>query len=79
MEEDDAEVGGLVLGLGHVAAVHVRVAARLVDQQAANFVQALGREAPLFENRPTLERRHTAGDYAERLTGGVIVDRLDRA
>jgi len=55
------------------------VAARLVDQQAANFIQALGREAPLFENRPTLERRHTAGDYAERLTGGVIVDRLDRA
>jgi hypothetical protein len=55
------------------------VAARLIDQQTANFIQALGCEAPLFENRPTLETRHTPCDYAERLAGGVIVDRLDRA
>ena len=42
VEEDDAEVAA-GLGLDDEAAVHVRVATRLVDEQRANVVEPLGR------------------------------------
>ena len=51
VEEDDAEVGAIVLRLRHKAAVHVGVAARLVDEQAANVVDVLEGVAPLVEDR----------------------------
>ena len=47
VEEDDAEVGAVVLGLGDEAAVHVGVAARLVDEQLADVVEVLERETAL--------------------------------
>jgi hypothetical protein len=78
VEEDDAEVGAVVLRLDDEAAVHVGVPARLVDEQAADGIQLLRREAPLVEDRAPLERRDTAGDDPKGLTGGVVVDRLDR-
>ena len=77
MEEDDAEVGALVLGLGDEAAVHVGVAARLVDEQAADVVDVLERVAPLVEDRAAGKRVDAAGDDAERLAGRVVVDRAD--
>ena len=79
VEEDDAEVGTLVLGLGHEAAVHVGVAARLVDQQAANIVGVFESVAPLVEDRAAEKRVDAAGDDAERLAGRVVVDRADTA
>ncbi len=75
MEEDDAEVGAFVLGLGHEAAVHVGVAARLVDEQAANVVDVLEGVAPLVEDRAAGQRVDAAGHDAERLAGRVVVDR----
>jgi hypothetical protein len=51
--------------------------ARLVDQESAHVVEPFRREAALLENRRALEGRHTAGDYAERLAGCVIVDRFN--
>jgi hypothetical protein len=77
VEEDDAEVGAAVLGLGDEAAVHVGVAARLVDEQPPDVVEMLEREAPLVEDRAPLERRHAAGDDAERLAAGVVVGSRD--
>jgi hypothetical protein len=77
MEEDDAEVGARVSGLRHEAAVHVRVPARLVDEQLADVIEELEREAALVEDRGALERRHTAGNDAKRLAGGVVIRRLD--
>jgi hypothetical protein len=77
VKKDNPEVGAVVLRLRDEAAVHVGVAARLVDEQPAHAVEVLGREAPLLEDRPPLEGRHTARDDPERLTGGVIVDRLE--
>ncbi len=75
VEEDDAEVGALVLGLGDEAAVHVGVAARLVDEQAADVVDVLEGVAPLVEDRASGEGVDAAGDDAERLAGRVVVDR----
>ena len=77
MEEDDAEVGALVLRLGDEAAVHVRVPARLVDEQPPHAVEPLGRQAALLEDRPALELRHAARDDPERLAGRVVVDRRE--
>jgi hypothetical protein len=77
MEEDDAEVGALVVGLGDEAAVHVRMSAGFVDEQLAHVIQPLERKAALVEDRGALERRHTAGDDAKRLAGGVVVGCLN--
>ena len=52
VEEDDAEVGAVVLRLGHEAAVHVRMAARLVDEQLPDVVEVLERVPSLVEDRP---------------------------
>ena len=54
VEEDDAEVGAVVLGRHDVAAVHVRVAARLEDEQPPHVVEPLGSIAPPLEDRPPL-------------------------
>jgi hypothetical protein len=77
VEENDSEVGALVLRLRHEAAVHVGVAAGLVHEEPADGIEVLQREAALLQNRAALERRHAAGDYPERLAGGVVVDGLD--
>jgi hypothetical protein len=79
VEEDDAEVGAVVLGLGDEAAVHVGVAARLEDEQPADVVELLLREAALLEDRGAAKRVDAAGDDPERLAGGVVVDCLDPA
>ena len=78
MEEDDAEVGAVVVRLDDEAAVHVGVAARLVDEQPADVVEPLEREAPLVEDRRAFERLDAAGDDPERLAAGVVVDGLDQ-
>jgi len=78
VEEHDPEVGAAVLRLGDEAAVHVRVAAWLVDEQAADVVEVLPGEPPLLENRPALERLDAARDDPERLAAGVVVDRRYR-
>src|SRR5205085_2093650 len=75
--EDDAQVGAFVLRLGHEAAVHVRMAARLVDEQAPHVVEVFERVPALGEDRRPLERSHAAGDDAERLAGGVVVGGRD--
>jgi hypothetical protein len=48
-----------------------------VDEQPAHVVEPLEREAALVEDRGALERRHTAGDDAKRLAGGVVIRGLD--
>ena len=78
VEEDDAEVCPFVLRLGDEAAVHVRVAARLVDEQAADVVDVLGGVAPLVEDPRAGERLDAAGDDPEGLARGVVVDRPDQ-
>ena len=57
MEEDDAEVGAVVVRLDDVAAVHVRVPARLEDEEPADVVEPLERVAPLVEDRRAREQR----------------------
>ena len=78
VEEDHAEVGALVVGLGHEAAVHVRMPARLEHEQPSHVVQLLGRETAALENRRPLERRRAACHDAKRLATRVVVDRADR-
>ncbi len=77
VEEDDAEVGAVVLRLGDEAAVHVRVAARLVDEQLAHVVEMLQRKTALVENRAPRGRLDAAGDDPKRLAARVVVDGLD--
>jgi hypothetical protein len=48
-----------------------------VHEEPADGIEVLQREAALLQNRAALERRHAAGDYPERLAGGVVVDGLD--
>ena len=77
MEEDDAEVGAVVVRGNDVAAVHVGVSPRLEHQQAAEPVDALAREAPPLEDRRALEGRDSARDDSKRLAAGVVVDGRD--
>ena len=78
VEEHDAEVGAVVVRRHDVAAVHVGVAARLVDEQPADVVEPLERVAASLEDRRAPERLDAAGDDPERLAPGVVVDRPDR-
>ena len=75
MEEDDAEVGALVFGVGDEAAVHVRVTSRLVDEELADVVEVGGRKSAPVEDRGALERSDAVGDDPEGLAPGVVVDR----
>ena len=77
MEEDDAEIGAVVVRRDDVAAVHVRVPARLVHEQSAEAIEVVAREAPALQDRRPLERRHAARDDAERLATRVVVDDRD--
>src|SRR5205807_6667177 len=56
-------------------AVHVRVAARLEDEELANVVEVVERVAPLLEDGASAQRGDAATDDAKRFSGGVIVDR----
>src|SRR4029079_1423220 len=76
VEEDDPEVGSL-LRLDDVAAVHVGVAARLVDEEAAPAISPVWRVAPLLEDRVAAQPIHTARHDPERLARGVVVDRAN--
>ena len=78
VEEHDAEVGAVVVRRHDVAAVHVGVAARLVDEQPADVVEPLERVAASLEDRRAPERLDAAGDDPKRLATGVVVDRPDR-
>ena len=60
-----------------VAAVHVRMATRLEDEQAPVSVEALEGEAAPFEDRRPLHLRDAVRDDAERLAAGVVVDHRD--
>jgi hypothetical protein len=78
VEEDDAEVGAIVVRLDDEAAVHVRVPARLVHEKASHVVEPFQRVAALVEDRPPAWRLDSAGHDPERLARGVVVDRSDR-
>jgi hypothetical protein len=77
VEEDGPQIARGIVRLGHEAPVHVRVTAGLVHEQLAHLIEPFEREAALLEDRGALELRHTAGDDAEGLSGGVIVGGLD--
>ncbi len=79
VEEHDAEVRAPIVRLDDEAAVHVRVPARLEDEQAPDVVEACECIAPLVENRRAPERLDAAGDDPERLAARVVVDRRDAA
>ena len=68
----------VVVRLDDEAAVHVRVAARLEDEQPPHVVEALERVAALVEDRRAAERLDSAGHDPERLAARVVVDRADR-
>ncbi len=77
VEEDDAEIGRRVVRLDDEAAVHVRMAARLVDEKAAYVVEPLESVAPLVQDRRATRRLDAARDDPERLPGSVVVDRAN--
>ena len=77
VEEDDAEVRAVVVRLDDVAAVHVGMPARLVDQQAAYVVEPVVGVASLVEDRRPAQGIDAAGDDPERLAGSVVVDRAN--
>ena len=79
VEEDDPEVGVVVVRRHDVAAVHVGVASRLVDEQPADVVEPLERVAPPLQDRRAPERLDASRDDPERLATGVVVDRPDRS
>ena len=67
MEEDDAEVGTIVVGLDDEAAVHVGVAARLVHEEPPHVVEPLQRIPPLVEDRRAARHLDSSRDDPERL------------
>src|SRR6187431_2769887 len=77
VEEHDAEIGALVVGLDDETAVHVGVAARLVDEKPSNVVELLERVTALFENRRAARRLDAGRHDPERLARGVVVDGAD--
>ena len=77
VEEHDAEVAGRVVGRRDEAAVHVGVAARLVDEELADVVEVRGRPATPFRHRAAFERGHAAGHDPEGLAARVVVGRRD--
>ena len=77
MEEDDPEVGAIVVRRDDVAAVHVRVPAGLEDEKPPHAVDLLERKAPALEDRGPFEERRPARHDAERLAARVVVDDLD--
>ena len=66
-----------VVRLDDEAAVHVGVAARLVDEQPPHVVEPLECVAALVEDRRAVRGIDSAGHDPERLAAGVVVDRAD--
>src|SRR5215217_708154 len=79
VEEEHTQVAALGDRVGDEAAVHVSVAARLVDEQRPDVVEVLLRVPALVEDRRARDRVHRSGDDPERLAGGVVVDGRDNA
>ena len=77
MEEDHAELGSVILRLRDEAAVHVGVPARFENEQLADVVEVLQREAPFLQDGLSLEGWHTTADDPKRFAGSVIVDGAD--
>jgi hypothetical protein len=77
VEEDDAEVAA-GLRVDDEAAVHVGVAAWLVDQELADVVEAFHRIASRFQDRSSPGHLHPAGDDPKGLAAGVVVDGVDQ-
>ena len=77
VEEDNSELGPVVLRLRDKATVHVGVPARFVHEQLADVVQMLQREAPLLQDGLSPESRHAAADDPKWFAGGVIVHGAD--
>ncbi len=74
MEEDHTELGALVLRLRHEPAVHVRVTARLEDEELADLVEVVERVAPLLQDGASAQRGDATADDAKGFAGRVIVD-----
>ena len=77
VEEDDAEVGAVVVGLDDEAAVHVSVPARFVHEQAPYVVEPVERVAALVEDRRPPRCLDAARHDPERLPAGVVVGCAD--
>src|SRR5207342_3059890 len=77
MEEDDAEVCACVVRLDDEAAVHVRMPARLVDEEAPPVVEPVVRISALVEDRGAAWRLDSLRDDPEGLPRCVVVDRSD--
>jgi hypothetical protein len=77
VEEDDAEVGAVVVRLDDVTAVHVGVAAGLVHEEPPHVIESLERIAALVENRRAAQPVDPGRDDAERLARAVVVDGAD--
>ena len=77
MEEHDAEIALLVVRLDDEAAVHVRVASRLEDEQPPDVVETRSSVAALVEDRRSARRLDAAGDDPEGLAARVVVDGFD--
>ena len=73
VEEHDADVAFVVDRLGHEAAVHVGVAARLVDEQPSNVIEVLRRVPALVEDGPSHQRYDSTAHDAEGFARGVVV------
>ncbi|GHI25704.1 hypothetical protein Shyd_70750 [Streptomyces hydrogenans] len=88
MPEEDAEVGAVVVGRDDEPAVHPRVAARFLDEEAAQRVQGAGAGggagaagadgggAPLGDGVAG-GGRQAVGDDPEGFAGGVVVGDAD--
>ena len=63
------------LGLGEQGAVHVRMAARLEHEGAAQVILVLERPGSAREHRPALGRGPAVDDQPQRFARGVGVDR----
>src|SRR5439155_20072650 len=72
-KEDHPELGAPVFRLRHESAVHVRVPARLEDEELADVIEVVECVAPLLEDRPAAQRRNAAADDAKGFAGGAIV------
>src|SRR5262249_36809880 len=72
VEEDDPEIRTSVVGLDDEAAVHVRVATGLEDEEPANVVEAGEGVAALVEDRRPGRSVDAAGHDPERLAARVV-------
>jgi hypothetical protein len=74
VHEQDAGMGARHHRLREDGPVHVRVAARLEHQRAAQVIGVTPHPLAPVEHRLATWRRESVDDQAQRLTGGVRVD-----